>query len=143
MRQLWLSLDHRTFLSVRTPDQFPAAVSHASQAKAQALWVVDDPIFFAHWSALFGLTAQAKIPTIHELSRWVEHGGLISYGPDIHDLFYRSASYVDRILKGAKPSELPVEEPRKFEQFVNLRTAKTYNLEIPPAILARADQVID
>jgi putative ABC transport system substrate-binding protein len=132
-----------TFLSVRTPDQFPAAVSHASQARAQALWVVDDPIFYAHRSTLLGLAAQAKIPTIHELSRWVEEGGLMSYGPDIHDLFYRSASYVDRIFKGAKPSELPVEEPRKFELFVNLRTAKTHNLKIPPAILARADGIIE
>jgi len=132
-----------TFLSVRTPEHFASAVSDASRARAQALYIVDDPIFDAHRSTLFGLAAQAKIPTIHGLSRWVEEGGLMSYGPDIHDLFYRSASYVDRIFKGAKPGDLPVEQPRKFELFVNLKTAKTHDLQIPPAILARADEVIE
>jgi len=132
-----------TFLSVRTPEHFASAVSDASRARAQALFIVDDPIFDAHRSTLFGLAAQAKIPTIHGLSRYVEEGGLMSYGPDIHDLFYRSASYVDRIFKGAKPGDLPVEQSRKFELFDNLKTAKALGLTIPPTLLARADELIE
>ena len=138
---------HLTFLSVRTPDDFEpafsAAFSAAAKTKAQAVYVVDDPVFFAQRDTLFRLVAKYRVPTIHELRRWLEYGGLISYGPDILDLFYRSASHVDRILKGAKPADLPVEQPTKFELVVNLKTAKSFGLTIPPALLQRADQVIE
>ena len=93
-------------------------------------------------AVLLDLASKARLP-LHELRRWPEHGALMSYGPDLHDLFYRSASYVDRILKGAKPAELPVEQPTKFELAVNFRTAKALGLTIPPLLLARADEVIE
>jgi putative ABC transport system substrate-binding protein len=132
-----------TFLSVRAPDQFEPAFSAAVKAQAQAVYVVDDPIFFAHRDTLFRLATKSRLPTIHELRRWLEHGGLISYGPDILDLFYRSAGYVDRILKGARPADLPVEQPRKFELVINLKTAKTFGLKIAPSVLAQADHIIE
>ena len=89
------------------------------------------------------LTSAARLPTIHELSRWPEANALISYGPDLQDLFRRAAIYVDRILKGTKPADLPVEQPTKFELVVNLRTAKTLGLEIPPTLIALTDDVIE
>src|SRR5262245_5130602 len=132
-----------SFANVRTPDQFNAAFSMAVAAKSEALYVVEDPIFFAHRTALLELAAKAQLSTIHELRRWPEQGALMSYGPDLHDLFYRSASYVDRILKGAKPANLPVEQPTKFELVINFRTAKSLGLTLPPALLTRADEVIE
>jgi ABC-type uncharacterized transport system substrate-binding protein len=81
---------------------------------AQALYVVEDPIFFAHRMALLNLASMARLPTIHELVRWPEAGALISYGPDLQDLFRRAAVYVGRILNGAQPADLPVEQPTKF-----------------------------
>ena len=129
--------------SVRTPDQFSAAFSAVGQAHAQALYVVEDPIIFAHRSAFLDLASKARLATIHELRRWPEHGALMSYGPDLHDLFYRAASYVDRILKGVKPVDLPVEQPTKFELAINVKTAKTLGLTVPASLLARADEVIE
>jgi ABC-type uncharacterized transport system substrate-binding protein len=104
--------------------------------------VVEEPIFFAHGTALLDLASKARLPTMHELRRWPEHGALMSYGRDLHDLFYRSASYVDRILKGAKPADLPVEQPTKFELVLNFRTAKALGISVPDTLLARADEVI-
>jgi putative ABC transport system substrate-binding protein len=126
---------------VRTPDQFEAAF--ASIGDAQGLYVVEDPIFFAHRETLLRLAARARLPTLHELRRFPEHGALMSYGPDLHDLFRRSALYVDRILKGAKPAELPVEQPTRFELVINLTTAKTLGLDIPPTLLSLADDLIE
>ncbi len=131
-----------SFVGVRTPEQFGPAFSDVSRAQAQALYVVEDPIFFAHRMTLFKLASKARLPTIHELRRWPEQGALMSYGPDLHDLFYRAATYVDKILKGAKPGNLPVEQPTKFELVINLKTAKALGLTIPPSLLARADEVI-
>jgi ABC-type uncharacterized transport system substrate-binding protein len=131
------------FASVRTPDQFGGAFSEIAAAKADALYVVEDPIFFAHRTVLLDLSSKARLATIHELRRWPEHGAPMSYGPDLHDLFYRSASYVDRILKGAKPADLPVEQPAKFELVINYSTAKALNLAVPPALLTRADEVVE
>jgi putative ABC transport system substrate-binding protein len=128
---------------VRTPEQFGPAFSDVSRAKAQALYVVEDPIFFAHRMTLLELATSARIPTIHELRRFPEAGALMSYGPDLHDLFRRAAFYVDRILKGETPSDLPVQQPTKFELVINLKTAKALGLEIPPTLLALADEVIE
>jgi putative ABC transport system substrate-binding protein len=131
-----------SFVGVRTPEQFGPAFSDVSRAHAQALYVVDDPIFFAHRTTFFKLASKARLPTIHELSRWPQEGGLMSYGPDINDLFYRAATYVDRILKGARPPDLPVEQPNKFELIINLKVAKALGLTIPQSLLQRADEVI-
>jgi len=132
-----------TFIGIRTPDQFDAAFLEITAANAQALYVVEDPIFFAHRMALLKLASAARIPTIHELARWPEASALISYGPDLQDLFRRAALYVGRILKGAKPADLPVEQPTKFELVINLKTAKALGLEIPPTLLALTDEVIE
>jgi putative ABC transport system substrate-binding protein len=131
------------FVGIRTPEQFDVAFSEIARAKAEALYVVEDPIFFAHRAALLTLASAARIPTIHELSRWPDAGALISYGPDLHDLFRRAAVYVGRILKGAKPADLPVEQPTKFELVINLKTAKELGLEIPATLLALTDEVIE
>jgi putative ABC transport system substrate-binding protein len=132
-----------TFIGIRTPDQFDAAFVEITAANAQALYVVEDPIFFAHRNALLKLALAARIPTIHELARWPEASALISYGPDLQDLFRRAALYVARILKGAKPADLPVEQPTKFELVINLKTAKALGLEISPTLLALTDGVIE
>jgi putative tryptophan/tyrosine transport system substrate-binding protein len=132
-----------SFVGVRSAEQFDAAFARISQEKAQALYVVEDPIFFAHRANLLALASKARIPTIHELRRWPEAGALMSYGPDLHDLFRRAAFYVDRIFKGAKPADLPVEQPTKFELVVNLKTAKALGLEIPATMLALTDEVIE
>jgi len=92
---------------------------------------------------LISLAARHKLPAAYPYRYAVKDGGLISYGPDTHDMFRRAAGYVDRILKGAKPSELPVEAPVKFELVINLKTAKALGLTVPPSVLARADEVIE
>jgi putative ABC transport system substrate-binding protein len=137
-----LSLE-MSFMGVRTPEQFGPAFSDVSLAKAQALYVVEDPIFFAHRMPLLKLASSARLPTIHETRRFPEAGALMSYGPDLYDLFRRAAIYVDRILKGAKPADLPVEQPTKFELVINLQTAKALGLEIPDRLLALSDEVIE
>jgi len=132
-----------SLVSVRKPEQFDSAFAAMNQAKAQALYVVDDPIFFAHRTTLLGLASKARLPTIHEQARWPEADALMSYGPDTQDQFRRAALYVARILKGAKPADLPVAQPTKFELVINLKTAKVLELEIPPQLLALTDYVIE
>ncbi len=132
-----------TSVGMRTEEQFGPGFAEVSRAKAQALYVVEDPIFFAHRMTLLKLAATARLPTIHELRRFPEAGALMSYGPNLHDLFRRAAIYVDRILKGAKPADLPVEQPTKFELVINLKTAQALGLTVPQSLLARADEVIE
>jgi putative ABC transport system substrate-binding protein len=98
---------------------------------------------FAHRRAIVDLAAGHRIPAIYELQNFVEPGGLMSYGVDIAEMERRAAVYVDRILKGAKPADLPSEQPTKIELVVNLKTAKALGLTIPPSLLGRADQVIE
>ena len=128
---------------VRAPEKLGSAFLDIAQARAEALYVVEDPIFFAHRTTLLDLAATARLPTIHELGRWPAANALMSYGPDLNDLFRRAAIFVDRIFKGAKASELPVEQPTKFELVINLKTAKLLGLDIPPTLLSLADEVID
>jgi putative ABC transport system substrate-binding protein len=132
-----------TFLGVRAPEQFAPTFSDISRGQAQGLYVVEDPFFFAQRMTLLQLALAARIPTIHELRRFPEEGALMSYGPDVHDLFRRAASYVDRILMGLKPADLPIEQPTKFELVINLKTAKALGLDIPPTLLTFADEVIE
>jgi len=132
-----------TFVAVSRVEQFERAFSDIGTAKAQALYVVDDPFFFAQRATLLKFAATARLPTLGDTRRFPEEGALMSYGPDLYDLFRRSASYVDRILKGAKPADLPVEQPTRFEFVINLKTAKALNINIPPTLLALADDVIE
>jgi putative ABC transport system substrate-binding protein len=128
---------------VRMVEEFGPAFAGIDRTKAQALYVVEDPTFFASRTTILNLASTMQLPTIHETRRWPEAGALIAYGPDLHDLFRRAAIYVDRILKGARPADLPVEQPTKFEFVINLRTAKALGLTVPLALQASADEVIE
>jgi len=130
------------FMSARTPAEFAPAFSAVARAHAQALYVLDTPLFFTHRTTLLKLTSKARLPAIYSYSQWADEGGLMSYGANSADLIRRSAGYVDKILKGANPSDLPIEQPSKFEFVVNLRTARAIGITIPESVLARADEVI-
>jgi ABC-type uncharacterized transport system substrate-binding protein len=131
-----------SFVSVRTPEQFDPAFSAASRAHAQALYVLDAPLFFTHRTTLLKLASRARLPAISGAKEFTDEGGLMSYGVKWADHWRRSAWYVDMILKGANPGDLPIEQPTKFELVVNLKTAKALGLTIPASILQRADEVI-
>jgi putative ABC transport system substrate-binding protein len=119
------------------------AFSQAGRGSAQALVVLPDALFFAQRLRIGQLAATNRLPTVFELKGYVAIGGLMSYGADLTEQVRRSAVYVDRILKGAKPADLPIEQPTKFELIINLKTAKALGLTIPPSLLQRADQVIE
>lgn len=127
-------------LAVRDPRDFEGAFSAAQGASA--LLQVDDAVFTAHRTQIAELALKNRLPTMSGLSEMVEAGGLIAYGPHYGDLYRRAATHVHKILKGAKPADLPVEQPTRFELVINLKTAKALGLTIPPSVLVRADQVI-
>src|SRR5262245_61488012 len=102
-----------------------------------------DPLTFNHATQVTALAAKHRLPAIYFGRQFVTNGGLISYGPDTSDLYFRAGGYVDKILKGTKPSDLPVQQPTKFHLAINLKTAKTLGLTVPPVVLARADEVIE
>jgi len=129
-------------VEARGPQDFDRAFSDMTQARAGALHVLSTGMFDTHRGRLVALAAKNRLPTVYTFKHSVEDGGLMSYGPDIADLYRRAALYVDKILKGAKPGDLPVEQPTKFELVINLRTAKALGLTIPQSLLLRADQVI-
>ena len=104
--------------------------------------MINSPLLLRHLKRIVDLSAKRRLPAMHMDSRWVDAGGLMSYGPSYSDLYRRAAVYVDKILKGAKPADLPVEQPAKFELVMNMRTAKALGLTIPPSLLLRADEVI-
>jgi putative ABC transport system substrate-binding protein len=137
-----LSID-LSFVAVQRPEQLDQAFCDISRAGAQGLYVIGDPIYFAHWASLRQLISTAGLPTMYDLRRWPEAGGLMSYGPDVYELFHRSAIYVDKILKGAKAADLPVEQPIKLELVINMKTAQALGLTIPQSMLQRADEVIE
>jgi putative ABC transport system substrate-binding protein len=130
------------FVAAQTPEQFDPAFSAVTRAHAQALYIIDDAFFVSRRAMLVELVSNARLPAIYGFRLYVDEGGLMSYGPNYADLLRRSAGYVDKILKGAKPGELPIEQPTKFELVINLKTAKALGLTVPESILLQADEVI-
>ena len=130
-------------IEVRVAGEIPGAIATAKAGGAEALCIVGDPIFNSPPTRVPDLAAQAGLPSIYLFRELVQAGGLISYGPDLLVLARRGAHYVDRILKGAKPAELPIEQPSKFLLAINLKTAKSLGVEIPTSLLARADEAFE
>jgi len=131
------------FLEVQDPTALDDAFSLATRGRAGALLVLPDPRFFAERERVVGLAAKNRLPASYEWREFAEAGGLMSYGANVASQYRRLAVYVDKILKGAKPADLPVEQPTKFELVINLKTAKALGLTIPQSLLVRADQVIE
>jgi putative tryptophan/tyrosine transport system substrate-binding protein len=129
-------------VDARTHAEFEPAFSAAGRAHPQALYVIQDASFFAYRATLLKLVSKAHLPAIYAPREFADEGGLMSYGTNLADLYRRSAGYVDKILKGAKPGDLPIEQPSKFELVVNLKTAKALGITIPESIVLRADEVI-
>jgi putative tryptophan/tyrosine transport system substrate-binding protein len=127
---------------VITPKDVEPAFRAASNGRADAVLVLTGSVFGTHRKQLIELAAKRRLPTMYHRTHVVEDGGLMYYGVNYNDLSRRAATYVDKILKGAKPAELPVEQPEKFELIINMKSAKQISLTIPPNVLARADRVI-
>jgi putative ABC transport system substrate-binding protein len=136
-----LGLDFDVFEIRRAEDVVPAF--EALRDRAEALYVAPDSLLFANRIRINTLALGARLPTMCFNREYVEAGGLLSYGTSFTDHFRRAADYVDKILRGAKPADLPVEQPTKFDLVINLTTAKALGLTIPPTLLARADEVIE
>jgi putative ABC transport system substrate-binding protein len=130
-------------LEVRSPDDFDSALDNAIRQNANGLITIEDPLTGGHSRKIAAFAAKNKLPTLFGVRQFVDAGGLVSYGANLADLSRQAAGYVDKILKGAKPADMPVEQPTKFELIVNLKTAKALSSDIPPTLLARADEVIE
>jgi|SRR6516165_4026697 len=130
-------------LEVRGPDDFDGAFDTARKQRPDALITVEDPLTFSHQKRIADFATGQQLPSLYGFREFVVAGGLMSYGANVADLFRRAASYVDKILKGAKPADLPVQQPTTFELVINVKTARALGLEIPPTLLARADEVIE
>jgi len=126
----------------RSPTDFDQVFANASRAHVGALAILPDPLFARTLRRIADLAVENRLPAIFHLREFVDSGGLVTYGPNRADMFRRAAVYVDRILKGAKPAELPIERPTKFELVINMKTAKALGLTIPQSLLLRADEVI-
>jgi len=130
-------------LEVRRPNELASALSALRARRTGALLAISDPVFGDVLAQLARLAIQDRLPAIYVTRGFAEAGGLIAYGPSFPDNYRRAASYVDKIIKGAKPADLPVEQPTKFDLVINLKTAKALGVTIPPSLLERADQVIE
>ena len=130
-------------VEVRSPDDLPTAFAAIASQGAQALLAHANPVNYKGRQLIADYALRKRIPSIFQEKIFVEAGGLMSYAPSFNDLFRRAATYVDKILKGAKPADLPVEQPAKFELVINLKTANALGLTVPPSILLRADRVIE
>jgi|ERR1043166_5599872 putative ABC transport system substrate-binding protein len=130
------------YLNVPSPEEIDTVFRAANKGRADAILVLGSPFLLSQRTKVIDLALRNRLPAIYYASEFVEDGGLMSYGVNINDLFRRAAVYVDKILKGAKPADLPVEQPTKFELVINLKAAKQIGLTIPPNVLARADRVI-
>jgi putative tryptophan/tyrosine transport system substrate-binding protein len=131
-----------TVHAARNPEEITAAISAASRGRAEALYVIEDGIFWAHRTILLNAAGNRRLPVIGAQAQFAESGALLSYGLDVARVWRQSAQYVDRILKGDKPVDLPIQQPTTFDLVVNLKTAKALAIRIPPSILARADKVV-
>jgi putative ABC transport system substrate-binding protein len=130
------------FVEARGPADVDRAYSDMTRERADALTILPSPMFFIERRRLVDLAAKNRLPAVYPRREFVDSGGLMAYGPNGADMYRRAATYVDKILKGAKPGDLPVEQPTKFELVINLKTAKALGLTIPPALLGRADEII-
>jgi ABC-type uncharacterized transport system substrate-binding protein len=131
------------FVEARSPEDFERASSDMARARVGAVIVVLTAMFVQQRKRLVDLAEKLRVPAVYGSRESVDIGGLMSYGPNFADSFQRAATYVDKILKGSKPGDMPIEQPTKFELVINLKTAKALGLTIPPSLLARADQVIE
>jgi ABC-type uncharacterized transport system substrate-binding protein len=127
---------------VRDPKEFEGAFATMTREGVDALVVLGDTLTIVHHQQLVSLAAKYRMPTVYAYREFVTSGGLMSYGPDLTEMFRAAAVYIDKILRGAKPADLPVEQPTKFELIINLKTARALGLTTPPSVLARADEVI-
>ena len=130
-------------LEARSPNDLDTAFRAITGERADALLVLADALFRTHGARIANFAAKSRLPSVSGDREQAEAGGLISYGPSRLDMFRRAATHVDKILKGAKPTDLPVEQPTQFEFVINLKTARTLGLTIPQSVLGRADQVIE
>jgi putative ABC transport system substrate-binding protein len=130
-------------LEVRRSDEFESAFQGATRKRAGALIMLDDTLLYTHGTRIIDLAAKGRLPVMYGFREHAEAGGLVVYGASLRDLYRRAAIYVDKILKGAKPADLPVEQPTKFDLVINLKTTKALGLTIPQSLLARADQIIE
>lgn len=131
-----------TFIGVRSVEEFRSAFTRLNRSKVDALMILDDAFMATHEGTILQMASKARLPVVYGYKPLASQGALISYAPDFKDLFRRAAGYVDKILKGASPASLPVEQPNKFDLVVNLRTANTLGLTIPESVLIQADEVI-
>ena len=130
-------------LEVRSPHDIERAFEAAIQQRANALTAFDDPVIHSARARIIALAAKYRLPAVYGTREFADEGGLLTYGPNRPDLYRRTAIFVDKILKGAKAADLPVEQPTRFELIVNLKTAKTLDLEVPTSLLLRANEVIE
>jgi putative tryptophan/tyrosine transport system substrate-binding protein len=130
-------------VEIRQGDDIGPALKEATQSRSEALYVVNDVVTLHHRQSIAALALQARMPTMHDIREHVEAGGLISYGPNQADLFRRAAAQIDKILRGTKPADIPVEQPSKFDLIINAKTATALGINAPALVLARADEVID
>ena len=130
-------------IGISNPEQLNEETRSAARAGVAAVVLIDDPVIASYRPQIVSLVSEAALPLFSIYSEYADEGGLMAYGPSLQAIYWRGATYVDRILRGAKPSDLPVEQPTVFELVVNLTTAKALGLELPPTLLARANRVIE
>ena len=130
-------------VAVRGPDELASAFEAILGTQSNGILAIEDSMLVSHRSRIVETVARTRLPAMYAFRQFVDAGGLMSYGPNIPETFRRAAVFVDKILKGAKPAEIPVEQPTRFELVINLKTAKAIGLTVPPAFLARADEVIE
>ena len=134
---------HVQVLEARAPSDFTGAFSAMTKERAGGVIILSSSMFYDQRTRIAELAARSRLPVIYSVKEYVEAGGLMAYGVNLGESFRRAATYVDKILKGVKPADLPVEQPTKFELVINLKTAKALGLTIPPSVLGRADQIIE